>query len=410
VNDPDLVVVGGGIAGGAFATVMARAGSNVLVLERQPEYRDRVRGELMWPWGVAEMQRLGLDGVLRDAGAQVADRFESHDEADPGEAVVEREDLSAQVPGAPGSMNLFHPTATRALAEAATTAGARVVYGAHEVAIATGSSTVSWSDSDGRNEVRCGLIVGADGRSSTVRAQTGIQLHKDPPAHLAAGLLVDDLRGVDERTDLVARGADLLFLSFPQGGGRARLYLCMPTEQRGRFAGRDAPERFLRGTRLVPSLPDADRWATATAAGPCATFTCEDTWVDRPYADGVVLIGDAGGHNNPLIGQGLSLAVRDAGVLTDLLRAEGAATPTVLEEYGQERSERLRRARISCLVDAWADAGFHTQDPQERGRLNERIAADEVLSSLRDAQWRGFDIMPRTPGDDEVRERLFETA
>jgi hypothetical protein len=97
-------------------------------------------------------------------------------------------------------------------------------------------------------------------------------------------------------------------------------------------------------------------------------------------------------------------------VLTDLLRAEGAATPTVLEEYGQERSERLRRARISCLVDAWADAGFHTQDPQERGRLNERIAADEVLSSLRDAQWRGFDIMPRTPGDDEVRERLFETA
>ena len=51
---PDYIVVGGGIAGGAFATVMARAGANVLVLERQAEYRDRVRGELLWPWGVAE--------------------------------------------------------------------------------------------------------------------------------------------------------------------------------------------------------------------------------------------------------------------------------------------------------------------------------------------------------------------
>jgi flavin-dependent dehydrogenase len=59
VNDPDLVVVGGG----TFATVMARAGADVLVLERQPQYRDRVRGELMWPWGVAEVQWLGLEDV-----------------------------------------------------------------------------------------------------------------------------------------------------------------------------------------------------------------------------------------------------------------------------------------------------------------------------------------------------------
>lgn len=56
----DYVVVGGGIAGGTFATVMARAGASVLLLERQSDYRDRVRGELIWPWGVAEVQRLGV--------------------------------------------------------------------------------------------------------------------------------------------------------------------------------------------------------------------------------------------------------------------------------------------------------------------------------------------------------------
>ena len=410
MNDPDLVVVGGGIAGGTFATVMARAGANVLVLERQAEYRDRVRGELMWPWGVAEVQRLGLEDILRRAGANVADRFESHDEGDGADAPVVREDLSAQVAGAPGSINLFHPTATRALADAATAAGGRVVVGVHVVTIATAPPTVAWTDREGRHEVRCGLIVGADGRSSTVRTQAGIELHKDPPAHLATGLLVEGVDAQDDRTDLVARGNDLLFLNFPQGGGRARVYFCMPTGQRNRFAGADAAKRFLKAATRVPSLPDPERWATATPAGPCATFTCEDTWVDRPYADGVVLIGDAGGHNNPLIGQGLSLAVRDAGVLADLLRTEGSRAPAVLEAYGVERTERLRRARISYLVDTWANDGFHVQDPQERSRRYERTEVDEVLAALMDAQWKGFDLVPRTPSDDEAHERLFADA
>jgi 2-polyprenyl-6-methoxyphenol hydroxylase-like FAD-dependent oxidoreductase len=401
----DYVVVGGGIAGGTFATVMSRNGASVLILERQPDYRDRVRGELMWPWGVAEVQRLGLEDVLLDAGANIADRFVGHDEGRSERAVPN--DLSAEVAGAPGSINLFHPTATRALVESATAAGARVVFGAQHVAIQAAPPTVNWTDREGLHSVACGLIVGADGRSSAVRTQAGIELHKDPTAHLAAGLLVDGLDEVDERTNLAARASDVLFLSFPQCSGRARLYFCIPTEQRHRFSGADGAERFLSTAAQVPSLPDPERWASATPAGPCATFACADAWVDQPYVDGVVLIGDAGGYNNPLIGQGLSLAVRDAGVLADLLRTDGSKTRTALEAYGAERTERLRRARVSCLVDAWANDGFQVQDPKERGRLYARAEADEVLAGLMDAQWRGFDTVTHTPSDEEARERLF---
>src|SRR4029450_6571339 len=60
----EVVVIGGGIAGNALATVLARAGKAVLVLERSTVYRDRVRGELFQPWGVAEARRLGLHEVL----------------------------------------------------------------------------------------------------------------------------------------------------------------------------------------------------------------------------------------------------------------------------------------------------------------------------------------------------------
>ena len=41
----DVITVGGGLAGSTLATALARAGRNVLVLERETEFKDRVRGE-----------------------------------------------------------------------------------------------------------------------------------------------------------------------------------------------------------------------------------------------------------------------------------------------------------------------------------------------------------------------------
>ena len=49
----DVVIIGGGIAGNALATVLARTGRAVLVLERSTVYRDKVRGEVFHAWGVA---------------------------------------------------------------------------------------------------------------------------------------------------------------------------------------------------------------------------------------------------------------------------------------------------------------------------------------------------------------------
>jgi 2-polyprenyl-6-methoxyphenol hydroxylase-like FAD-dependent oxidoreductase len=94
----DVVVVGGGIAGGALATVLATAGASVIVLERSTEYRDRVRGEYMQPWGVPEAQRLGVLDVLLEAGGNVATRMVPYDETvDPAAAEQATVDL-AEIP------------------------------------------------------------------------------------------------------------------------------------------------------------------------------------------------------------------------------------------------------------------------------------------------------------------------
>jgi len=60
----DTVIVGSGIAGGGLATVLARAGKSVLLVEKSTVYRDQVRGEWIAPWGVIDARRAGLYDVL----------------------------------------------------------------------------------------------------------------------------------------------------------------------------------------------------------------------------------------------------------------------------------------------------------------------------------------------------------
>lgn len=82
----DVVIVGGGIAGCSLATVLARAGKSVLVLEREAAYRDRVRGEYFQPWGVAEAIRLGVHDVLAGAGIHHTRVMPYDETTDPAEA------------------------------------------------------------------------------------------------------------------------------------------------------------------------------------------------------------------------------------------------------------------------------------------------------------------------------------
>jgi menaquinone-9 beta-reductase len=65
--DYDIVCVGGGLGGAGVAAVMAKAGARVLVVERETRFQDRVRGEFMEPWGVAETRRLGIYDAIRGA-------------------------------------------------------------------------------------------------------------------------------------------------------------------------------------------------------------------------------------------------------------------------------------------------------------------------------------------------------
>jgi menaquinone-9 beta-reductase len=395
----DVVIVGGGIAGSALAYALASAGRTVTVLESSAEYEDRVRGEAMMPWGVKEARNLGIEEVLLDAGAHVAPTWLQYVEGADEPAMLP---MSMMIEGIPGALNMRHPDACQALIDAAAAAGATVVRGVHNVKMSRGPDVSITYSSDRPEEVRAGLVVGADGRSSTVRRQAGISLQRDDPVNYIAGLLVDGLAEIPDDHDVMIGDGDLLLLMFHQGGGRARLYVCMGRSGQRRFAGPDAAAQFLAAWK-PGCYPLSELVAAASPAGPCATYPGDDTWTDSPFADGIVLVGDAAGHNDPIVGQGLSIALRDARIVRDLI-LDGARQPPDFAPYGQERSERMRRLRLIADVVSVTFAEDADNRMARRAFLGEKMASmdPEVFPLL-----VGFMTGPETVPDHVVHPEIL---
>src|SRR5262245_10425812 len=68
----DVLVVGGGPAGAVTATVLARAGARVRIVDRSSFPRDKLCGDTVNPGTVAALRRLGMAGGIDACGLPVA--------------------------------------------------------------------------------------------------------------------------------------------------------------------------------------------------------------------------------------------------------------------------------------------------------------------------------------------------
>jgi menaquinone-9 beta-reductase len=400
--EAEVVIVGAGISGGALATLLSRSGISVLLLERSLVHQDRIRGEYLAAWGVEEAQKLGLLDVLIAAGGHYTPLSIPYGESDtPAAARARALDLRKVMSHLPGAMTFGHPRACQALNDAAEAAGATVLRGVGGISIGAGEPpTISFTFEGQRREITPRLIVGADGRGSDVARQIGAKAETAPLHHLLAGLLVDGVNAWPNEEFSVGTEGDVMFFVFPQGGGRVRLYLGYDLDQRGRFSGAGGDRRFLEAFRLS-SLPDSDMFSSALPAGPCHGYPNADTWIDVPSAPGVVLIGDAAGHNDPTIGQGLSIAFRDARLVHEALLGSKRWTDNVFVPYVSERRERMRRLRFTAEQFSILRAEFTDAARERRRRASERIAADRDLA---------LPLLIPAMGPFAVPDHLFEQA
>ena len=393
----DVVIVGGGLGGASFGKAMAEHGARVMILEREHEFRDRVRGEGMHPWGVVEAERVGVLKPLLDTCGQPARWWNIY----AGPNRVARRDLVATTASTVGALSFYHPAMQQALLDAAARAGAAIRRPAEVVDIVPGTPPVAVVGTETRQErLQARLVVAADGRTSRARTLAGFAARRDPETLGIAGVLQ---AGLDLPEDTVqmwtnwSRGEAVLI--FPQGGGRFRSYLLYSRQGPLRpLTGHRHAEHFLDACKAAGAPPE---WFdSAQTIGPLASFDAADRWVDHPYRAGVALIGDAAAASDPCFGCGLSLTLRDVRVLRDCLIAtsdwEAAA-----RAYAAEHDRYYGALRT---IIGWMRQLYYERGPE----ADERRA--RTLPCLAREPERGPDLRaagPDAPSDETARRRFF---
>lgn len=407
--DYDLIIVGGGIGGSALAQVMAGAGHSVLLLEQSEVYEDRVRGEWIAPWGVDEVQRVGLYPLLMSVGGHHLTRHVSYDEdVDPAAAEAQTLPLGVFRPGVPGPLCLGHPKHCQTLFDAARQAGAEALRGVRVERVVTGPSPEVTFEHDGQvRTATARLMIGADGRASMVREAAGIVLHQDKPHHWFAGLLVEGVEGWADDLQAIGTEGDFGFLAFPQGNGRVRVYGGYALEEARRFAGPEGPRRFLDAF-AVNCSPENRSLVAGRPAGPLFSYINADSWTDAPFAEGAVLIGDAAGWNDPIIGQGLSITYRDVRIVSEILLGGDDWSPEAFASYAQERAERMRRLRFAASLTSAIDMEFGEAGRAQRSSYHTRSATDPSLRMHGMAAMAGPEALPAEVFTDAHRARVLE--
>lgn len=336
--DLDIVIVGGGLGGSTLATLMARAGKRVLLLERDAKFKDRIRGENMLPWGVAIARRLGILDDLVKAGGVLVPFFSVYTMGQ-GPSV---RPMPQTTPHGESLLNIYHPDLQEVLLAGAVKAGAEVKRGVNATAIsepnASGRRAVTYVENGAQHSVEARVVVGADGRSSRAREWGGFTVERDANNLRIAGALMEGLAAPEDSFH-VAFGPGVASIFVPLGKGRARAYVAYPGATGDRkLSGKEKAGAFIEGLRasLIPST-----WLeSAAVVGPLAEFEGADHWVTSPAKKGLALVGDAAGASDPTWGCGLSKTLLDTDTLATCL-SETDDWDAALSSYAKKHDDHF---------------------------------------------------------------------
>jgi menaquinone-9 beta-reductase len=397
VADYDIVTVGGGVGGAVLAKAMAECGARVLAVERETRFTDRVRGEFVFPWGIAEAQSLGVYDTLIRAGGHHPRYWADHLGPEP----LPPRDFAEDTPQKLRGLCIYHPRMQEALLQAAAAAGVEVRRGMRVREVQSGRNPrVVLDAAEGHAAIAARVVIGADGRSSRVRDWGGFRARHDRPGTRFTGVLVAGVTASPESSIcLLNPSRSRMALYFPQTVDSGRAYLASRLDDDVRFTGRAGFESFLQ--ECARSGFPAGVFDGARQAGPLATFDGADSWVEHPYANGIALIGDAAATSDPTWGQGLSLTLRDARTLRDALLADedwDAAGHAYAAAH--DRYYSAVRTTNGWFTQVWLEPGPDAE--ALRARVLPQLETDPFL--LPDTMVAGPDLAPPT---EDHRVRIF---
>lgn len=353
-HDAEVIVVGAGPAGSTAATYLARAGVDVLLLEKTEFPREKVCGDGLTPRGVKQLIDLGIDtsedaGWVHSRGLRILT----------GDLTLELDwpDLTSYPPyGVSRTRQDFDDL----LAKTAVKAGARL----YERTTVTGAITSPTGRVIGVEakvgpektpvSYRAPLVLACDGVSARLALSVGIQKNEKRPMGVAVRQYYKSPRHDDpfieghlelwDRSD--PRDPKLLpgyGWAFPLGDGTVNVGLGMLSTS---AAFRSTDYRALL-RQWLDGTPEEWGYREENAIGKVGGAGLPMGFNRTPhYRDGLLLLGDAGGMVSPFNGEGISAAMESAQLASEfvvqaLARREGPSRERALEGYPRAVGELM---------------------------------------------------------------------
>ena len=335
--DADVIVVGAGPGGATAAYHLAQAGVDVVALEKATFPREKVCGDGLTPRAVKQLVAMGIDtspeqGWIRNHGLRILGggmRLE-----------MPWPDLAAFP-----SYGLVRPRQDfdEVLARTAQKAGAQL----HEATTVTEpirdertSRVVGVKTKDGK-EFRAPVVLVADGNSSRFSLALGIHKRDDRPMGVAYRRYYRSPRHDDDWLESWlelwdgAPGESRLLSGYGwifgvgDGTSNVGLGILNTSDAFGKTDYKALLDRWLA------HLPEDWGFVEENATAPTRGAALPMGFNRKPhYADGALLVGDAGGMVNPMNGEGIAYAM-ESGRLAAEIVAQALAEP-----------EGVRRERI----------------------------------------------------------------
>ena len=346
VSDAKVIIVGGGPAGSSTATFLARAGIDVIVLDRAHFPRDKACSEYLTP----EASRI-LDAL------RVLDRVESTGPAQlagmrvhaPNGATIHGEFAAAH--GFKGyrdrGLAVRRTILDAILLDEAQRAGASVREGVRVTDLIRGADNsvqgvVTLQDGK-RVDLHAALVIGADGLRSVVARRLGLVRVSRWPKRIALVTHYSGVERVDELGDMhVDRGGYCGIASV--GGGLTNIAVVVPVSRAAEVAV-DRAEFLESWIAERPEL--ASRFANATRVDPVRATGPFAVSARRAWHPGAALVGDAAEFFDPFTGEGIFTALRGGEILAQHITESSFAHTGKIDTSVLRGYERARRKAFS---------------------------------------------------------------